>query len=107
MELVGSWTVEVGDMDQALHLWQYNGGFQVIDKAQSELSKDDVKFHSLNGIRIKSLQNIINELHLLCRLTKNYSKSVEIFWGPGICNTYWHSVIGLRSTLDLAQTNMK
>ena len=42
LELVGSWTVEVGDLDQALHLWQYSGGFQNIDKAQALLAKDDV-----------------------------------------------------------------
>lgn len=33
-ELVGSWTVSVGDMDQALHLWRYVGGFEKIDKAK-------------------------------------------------------------------------
>ncbi|XP_034939863.1 protein NipSnap [Chelonus insularis] len=40
-ELVGSWTVEVGDLDQALHLWQYNGSFERVDKAQLVLSKDE------------------------------------------------------------------
>lgn len=29
--LVGSWTVNVGDQDQALHLWKFTGGFQQID----------------------------------------------------------------------------
>lgn len=42
LELVGSWTVEVGDLDQALHLWQYSGGFHNIDKAQALLAEDDV-----------------------------------------------------------------
>lgn len=41
-ELVGSWTVEVGDLDQALHLWQYTGGYESIDNAQAVLSKDEV-----------------------------------------------------------------
>lgn len=40
-ELVGSWTVEVGDLDQALHLWQYTGGYERIDHAQNVLSKDE------------------------------------------------------------------
>lgn len=41
-ELVGSWTVEVGDLDQALHLWQYTGGYERVDHAQVVLSKDEV-----------------------------------------------------------------
>lgn len=41
-ELVGSWTVEVGDLDQALHLWQYTGGYERIDHAQNVFSKDEV-----------------------------------------------------------------
>jgi hypothetical protein len=45
LELVGSWTVEVGDLDQALHLWQYSGGFQNIDKAQALLAKDNVSHY--------------------------------------------------------------
>lgn len=42
-ELVGSWTVEVGDLDQALHLWQYTGGYEQVDYAQDVLSKDEVR----------------------------------------------------------------
>ena len=42
-ELVGSWTVEVGDLDQALHLWQYTGGYERIDHTQAVLSKDEVR----------------------------------------------------------------
>ncbi|XP_031836527.1 protein nipsnap [Nomia melanderi] len=40
LELVGSWTVTAGDIDQALHLWRYNGGYDSVDRAQIELSKD-------------------------------------------------------------------
>lgn len=40
--LVGSWTVNVGDQDQALHLWQYNGGFAKIDEAFEILNKNQV-----------------------------------------------------------------
>lgn len=40
-ELAGSWTVEVGDLDQALHLWQYTGGYGSIDRAQIMLSQDE------------------------------------------------------------------
>lgn len=42
-ELVGSWTVEVGDLDQALHLWQCTGGFERVDRAQLFFSQDAVK----------------------------------------------------------------
>lgn len=42
LELVGSWTVVAGDIDQALHLWQYSGGYDSVDRTQIELSKDKV-----------------------------------------------------------------
>ena len=41
-ELVASWTVELGDLDQALHLWRYTGGFSVIDSARKKLAQDKV-----------------------------------------------------------------
>lgn len=41
IELIGSWTVSVGDQDQALHLWQYTGGFEVIDNLKETLSKNE------------------------------------------------------------------
>lgn len=40
--LVGSWTVQVGDMDQCLHLWKYTGGFEKIDQAKEDLWNDPV-----------------------------------------------------------------
>lgn len=43
-ELVGSWTVSVGDMDQALHLWRYVGGFEKIDKAKILFKENAVRF---------------------------------------------------------------
>lgn len=47
-ELVGSWTVSVGDMDQALHLWRYVGGFEKIDKAKILFRENPVSGFSLN-----------------------------------------------------------
>lgn len=47
-ELVGSWTVSVGDMDQALHLWRYVGGFEKIDKAKILFKENPVSYHYLN-----------------------------------------------------------
>lgn len=32
----------MGDLDQALHLWQYTGGYESVDHAQISLSKDEV-----------------------------------------------------------------
>lgn len=40
--LVASWTVHVGDMDQCLHLWKYTGGFEKIDIAKEDLWHDEV-----------------------------------------------------------------
>lgn len=40
--LVASWTVEVGDLDQCLHLWKYTGGFEKIDQAKADLWHDPV-----------------------------------------------------------------
>jgi len=32
-ELVGSWSVGVGDQDQVIHLWRYTGGYSGMDEA--------------------------------------------------------------------------
>lgn len=42
LELVGSWTVNVGDQDQALHLWRYKGGFEAIDNVNRIFSNSEV-----------------------------------------------------------------
>lgn len=42
VELVGSWTVNVGDQDQALHLWKFTGGFEKIDDYNKILGKSEV-----------------------------------------------------------------
>ncbi|XP_058800906.1 protein NipSnap isoform X2 [Phymastichus coffea] len=68
LELVGSWTVEVGDLDQALHLWSYgSGGYHSIDKAQALLAKDDTyqKLLSERG-------NYLRSRHLQYLLTFSY-----------------------------------
>ncbi|KAM0734274.1 Protein NipSnap [Formica fusca] len=62
-ELVGSWTVEVGDLDQALHLWQYTGGYERIDHAQTVLSQDESYQRLLkergNYLRSRHLQYLL------------------------------------------------
>lgn len=39
-ELVGSWSVQVGDMDQFVHLYRYTGGFEMIDLAEKSFGAD-------------------------------------------------------------------
>jgi len=62
-DLIASWTVQVGDMDQALHLWRYTGGFEKIDKAHNELSQDQdyVKLEYERGqlLRSRHLQYLL------------------------------------------------
>ncbi|XP_015592759.1 protein NipSnap [Cephus cinctus] len=66
-ELVGSWTVEVGDLDQALHLWQYTGGFERIDRAQAMFSKD-ADYQRL----LKERGNYLRSRHLQYLLAFSY-----------------------------------
>lgn len=42
-DLVASWTVQVGDLDQCVHLWRYTGGFDKIDLAEKDLKLDPVR----------------------------------------------------------------
>jgi NIPSNAP len=42
-ELVASWSVQVGDLDQCIHVWRYTGGFEKVDLAERELKKDPVR----------------------------------------------------------------
>ena len=42
-ELVGSWIVGVGDLDQCLHLWKYPGGYQSVDESAKTLRSDPVR----------------------------------------------------------------
>lgn len=42
-ELVGSWTVEIGDIDQALNLWSFKGGYAGVDKARKFLDENEVR----------------------------------------------------------------
>jgi len=63
-ELVGSWTVEVGDMDQALHLWKHTGGFAGIDKLKQSFNtnEDYIKLEQERGgyLRSRHLQYLLS-----------------------------------------------
>ena len=39
---MGSWTVNVGDQDQALHLWKFTGGYEKIDTFNEITSQSEV-----------------------------------------------------------------
>ncbi|EZA54016.1 hypothetical protein DMN91_000872 [Ooceraea biroi] len=71
-ELVGSWTVEVGDLDQALHLWQYTGGYERVDHAQAVLSKDEAYQRLL-----KERGNYLRSRHLQYLLAFSYWPPVQ------------------------------
>ncbi|XP_051160999.1 protein NipSnap [Leptopilina boulardi] len=66
-ELVGSWTVEVGDLDQALHLWQCTGGFERVDRAQLFFSQD-ADYQQL----LKERGNFLRSRHLQYLLAFSY-----------------------------------
>lgn len=76
-ELVGSWTVEVGDLDQAIHLWQYTGGYESIDHAQAVLSKDEAY-----QFLLKERGNYLRSRHLQYLLAFSYWPHLEKRKGP-------------------------
>jgi hypothetical protein len=41
-ELIGSWSVHVGDLDQYVHLWKHQGGYAAIDKTNDILLNNQV-----------------------------------------------------------------
>jgi len=43
-ELIGSWSVRVGDLDQYVHLWKHQGGYAEIDKTNNILLQNQVNF---------------------------------------------------------------
>lgn len=45
---MGSFTVSVGDTDQCLHLWKYNGGFETIDHAKKVFAENPVSYKHFN-----------------------------------------------------------
>ncbi|XP_055913488.1 protein NipSnap [Eupeodes corollae] len=61
--LVASWNVQVGDMDQCLHLWRYTGGFEKIDQAKENLWNDPEYLRLMNErgkfLRSRHLQYLL------------------------------------------------
>nr|BAN20533.1 nipsnap [Riptortus pedestris] len=78
-ELVGSWTVEVGDLDQTLHLWRHTGGFSGMDVAKQKLSTDN-DYLKLEAERGKFLRS----RHLQYLLSFSYWPQIETREGKNI-----------------------
>ena len=41
-KLMGSWTVMIGDQDEAIHLWKYKGGYPAYNQALMAYRTDPV-----------------------------------------------------------------
>nr|XP_023017766.1 protein NipSnap [Leptinotarsa decemlineata] len=67
VELVGSWTVNVGDQDQALHLWKFTGGYETIDQFNA-LVGNSQEFQKL----IDEQGKIVRSRHLQYLLAFSY-----------------------------------
>ncbi|KAK9876366.1 hypothetical protein WA026_012675 [Henosepilachna vigintioctopunctata] len=67
VELVGSWTVNVGDQDQALHLWKFNGGYETID-TYNQIQAENEDFQKLKDEQGK----VVRSRHLQYLLAFSY-----------------------------------
>ncbi|VVC36197.1 Hypothetical protein CINCED_3A017435 [Cinara cedri] len=78
-ELVGSWSVHVGDLDQYVHLWKHQGGYAAIDKTNSIL-KDNKEHSQLRVERGRFLRS----RHLQYMLAFSFWPSIELKSGSNI-----------------------
>lgn len=62
-ELAGSWTVEIGDQDEAIHLWKYPGGYPVLNNA-TQIYRTDQDFIEYRINRNKMLRSRKNQILL-------------------------------------------
>ncbi|XP_048739082.2 protein NipSnap-like isoform X2 [Ostrea edulis] len=61
--LVGSFTVEIGDQDEAIHIWEYKGGYPVLNNA-TEIYRTDQDFINYRTNRNKMLRYRKNQILL-------------------------------------------
>ncbi|XP_046740254.1 protein NipSnap [Diprion similis] len=78
-DLIGSWVVEVGDMDQALHLWRYTGGYERVDRTLSTLSQNEA-YHKL----IQEQGSYLRSRHLQYLLAFSFWPQLVMREGPNI-----------------------
>ncbi|XP_069134849.1 protein NipSnap-like isoform X1 [Argopecten irradians] len=62
-KLIGSFTVEIGDQDEAVHIWQYPGGYPVLNNA-TEIYRKDKDFIDYRLRRNKMLRSRKNQILL-------------------------------------------
>eukprot|EP00105_Crassostrea_gigas_P009232 XP_011424093.1 PREDICTED: protein NipSnap-like isoform X2 [Crassostrea gigas] len=61
--LIGSFTVEIGDQDEAIHIWEYKGGYPVLNNA-TEIYRTDQDFINYRTSRNKMLRYRKNQILL-------------------------------------------
>ena len=83
-KLVGSWTVEIGDQDEAVHLWKYEGGYPVLNKATG-IYRTDREFIDFRIKRNKMLRSRKSQILLAFS-----------FWGD-VQPRQGHNIYELRS----------
>lgn len=66
--LIGSWTVEIGELDEAVHLWQFPNGYTQMTEHKSFLCKE------------KDFADIIEKRKQFLRSSKNQVMSAFSYW---------------------------
>ncbi|CAG5130003.1 unnamed protein product [Candidula unifasciata] len=62
-ELVGSFTVEIGEQDEAVHIWRYDGGYPVLNNANT-IYRTDSDFREFRKQRNAMLRSRRNQIML-------------------------------------------
>jgi len=78
-ELCGSWSVGVGDQDQCVHLWKFDGGFQSIDEGKKVIDGDK----ALSGL-IKDRAQYLRSRHNQYVLAFSFWPKCDAREGPNI-----------------------
>lgn len=104
VELIASWTVQVGDMDQCLHLWRYTGGFEKIDQAKDDLWSDPVRrensiflfYHFLNDTFLQEYLELMRERGTYLR-SRHLQYLLAFSYWPQITNRVGGHIYEMRS----------
>ncbi|XP_041347861.1 protein NipSnap-like [Gigantopelta aegis] len=62
-ELIGSFTVEIGEQDEAIHIWEFKGGYPMLNRA-TEIYRMDQDFIQFRRSRNKMLRYRRNQILL-------------------------------------------
>ncbi|CAG9769920.1 unnamed protein product [Ceutorhynchus assimilis] len=112
VSLVGSWVVNVGDQDQALHLWKFTGGFKQIDIFNhiTDTNEEYEKLRVEQGkvVRARHLQYLLAFSYwpqILARNPKNIYEIRSYALKPGTMIEWgnnWARAINFRKNNDEA-----